>query len=71
MPSTLPTMARPPTDHDMLQVSTSTGLRGALVRSRADLEHIKESAVAARRTGTSTEHDQSSRSHALFKLEVR
>ena len=40
------------------------------MRSSTDLESIKSTAVAARRTGTSTEHDQSSRSHALFKLEV-
>ena len=53
-----------------LKVVTPTGLRGMLVRTAGDLSLIKSTAVAARCSGTSTEHDQSSRSHALFRLEI-
>ena len=46
------------------------GLRSVAVRSPSDLGLVGRSAVAERAAGSSTQHGQSSRSHAILKLEV-
>ena len=51
-------------------VTRSEGLRSVSVHRAEDLEEIGRSSVAARAVGSSTEHAQSSRSHAILRLEV-
>ena len=46
------------------------GLRSVSVHRAEDLDDIGRSSVASRAVGTSTEHAQSSRSHAIMRLEV-
>jgi hypothetical protein len=49
---------------------TRTGLRSVAVLIPEDLEQLNDSCVSQRASGTSTTHDQSSRSHAILRLEV-
>ena len=51
-------------------VTRSNGLRSISVHRPEDLDEIGRSSVASRAVGTSTEHAQSSRSHAIMRLEV-
>ncbi len=51
-------------------VTRSEGLRSISVHQAEDLEDIGRSSVASRTVGSSTEHAQSSRSHAILRLEV-
>ncbi|GMI12575.1 hypothetical protein TrVE_jg1345 [Triparma verrucosa] len=56
-------------DHATL-VTKAAGLRSKEVRKPEDLKFISSTCVSKRATGTSTTHDQSSRSHAILRLEV-
>jgi len=51
-------------------VTRTRGLRQGLVKSVTDLDSFSTSALQRRVVGTSTEHSQSSRSHAVLKMEV-
>ncbi|GMH81445.1 hypothetical protein TL16_g08932 [Triparma laevis f. inornata] len=51
-------------------VTKAAGLRSTEVRKPEDLKFINTTCVSKRATGISTEHDQSSRSHAILRLEV-
>ena len=46
------------------------GLRSLAIRKAEDLDAISQSCVQKRASGESTEHTQSSRSHAVLKMEV-
>ena len=56
-------------DHSTIATRTAA-LRHAAVRSRADLAAVRGAAISARTVGTSTEHAQSSRSHAVLRMDV-
>ena len=51
-------------------VTRTRGLRQGLVKSATDLDSFSTSTLQRRAVGTSTEHNQSSRSHAVLKMEV-
>lgn len=51
-------------------LTQSEGLRSLSVHSLDDLLEISRSCVTKRATGSSTEHAQSSRSHAILRMEV-
>lgn len=51
-------------------LTRSEGLRSVSVHNLDDLQEISCSCVAKRATGSSTEHAQSSRSHAILRMEV-
>ena len=51
-------------------VTRTRGLRCGLVKSVQDLSSVTTPALQRRVVGTSTEHSQSSRSHAVLKMEV-
>jgi len=51
-------------------VTRTRGLRYSLVRNVQDLDTISKSAMQLRVVGSSTEHTQSSRSHAVLRMEV-
>eukprot|EP00092_Neocalanus_flemingeri_P008824 GFUD01009497.1.p1 GENE.GFUD01009497.1~~GFUD01009497.1.p1 ORF type:complete len:542 (+),score=132.52 GFUD01009497.1:171-1796(+) len=51
-------------------VTRTRGLRCGLVRTIQDLDTISTSALQLRVVGSSTEHSQSSRSHAVLRMEV-
>ena len=51
-------------------VTRADGLRSVSVHRAEDLDAIGRSSVAQRAVGTSTQHAQSSRSHAIMRLEV-
>merc|ERR1740121_2362301 len=51
-------------------VTRSSGLRAMSVCQPADLEGLTQGCVQKRAVGSSTEHEQSSRSHAIMRLEV-
>jgi hypothetical protein len=51
-------------------VTRSDGLRSVDVHRPEDLDEIGRTSVAQRAVGTSTQHTQSSRSHAILRLEV-
>lgn len=51
-------------------VTRSEGLRSVSVHRPDDLSEISGSCVTKRATGSSTEHSQSSRSHAILRMEV-
>jgi hypothetical protein len=51
-------------------VTRVAGLRSALVLQPEDLEAIRKTCVTQRAVGSSTEHAQSSRSHAILRMEV-
>jgi hypothetical protein len=46
------------------------GLRALVIRKAEDLDAVSKSCVQKRASGDSTEHTQSSRSHAVLKVEV-
>ena len=56
-------------DHSTIATRTAA-LRHAAVRSPADLAAVANAAVAKRSIGSSTEHAQSSRSHAVLKMDI-
>jgi hypothetical protein len=51
-------------------VTRTDGLRSVLLTNADGLQEIAQSCVQQRAFGTSTEHTQSSRSHAILKLEI-
>ena len=51
-------------------VTRTAGLRAAAVHAPEHLQQISTSCVTQRTSGTSTEHKQSSRSHAILRMEV-
>jgi hypothetical protein len=51
-------------------VTRTRGLRCGLIRSVQDLDAFSTSALQLRVVGSSTEHSQSSRSHAVLRMEV-
>merc|ERR1719491_1594501 len=51
-------------------VTRSEGLRSLSVFSPEDLDEISRSYVQQRTVGISTRHEQSSRSHAILRIEV-
>jgi len=56
-------------DHATL-VTRSIGLRCGIVKTKDDLDAIKTKALQLRAVGSSTEHNQSSRSHAVLRMEI-
>jgi len=52
------------------EVTRCTELRSVSVHRPEDLAEIARSSIAQRAVGTSTQHTQSSRSHAILRLEV-
>ena len=51
-------------------VTRTRGLRSGMVRNIQDLDTVSTSALQLRVVGSSTEHSQSSRSHAVLRMEV-
>ena len=51
-------------------VTRPVGLRRQVVREEKELDAIRETTVAARAVGASTEHEQSSRSHCLLRMQI-
>merc|ERR1711972_486252 len=51
-------------------VTTSEGLRSLSIFCPEDLEGIGRSCVQKRAVGSSTQHEQSSRSHAILRIEI-
>jgi hypothetical protein len=51
-------------------VTRTEGLHSAAVRKPEHLQEISTSCISARAGGSSTEHEQSSRSHAVLRMEV-
>jgi hypothetical protein len=51
-------------------VTRSSGLRSVAVRQASELQELAQTCVQSRAAGTSTEHAQSSRSHAILRLDV-
>lgn len=48
----------------------SEGLRSASIFCAEDLESISRSCLQNRAVGTSTQHEESSRSHAVLRMEI-
>ena len=51
-------------------ITQSPSVRAVAVHTPADVKHVTESSVKARVVASSSEHEQSSRSHAILALEV-
>ena len=51
-------------------VTRTRGLRSCCVRNIQDLETVSSSALQLRVVGSSSEHSQSSRSHAVLRMEI-